>query len=395
MSSKNLINKELEFTPTFGTQLFNKLVLKNITIPRWVLNLNKAYNTKISNSCFTNLHSNYVIDDPLFGAPAVICFWVVDSFTIENTEFSNMSVHDDQVPWGITLWNHLTTENVNIRLSNCLFDNIRTNDTRAIFFGSNNYSNFEVSNCTFHNNYASVAVIGIIGDVTMRNNIIYNPDAEHDIQMYPPSQHQCACNLDLDYNYIYGGEDRIYNHSTLNNLSYGEHNHSAGSLFSSTSAASADYLRLAPDSACIDAGTPDITGLGLLPYDLAGNFRVWGSGIDLGCYEYGSEPWVSVYDPVLPVLEQLLLQQNYPNPFNPSTTIQYSLPKAARLRLDIYNIKGQLVKTLVNSEMPAGTHSVVWNGRDMENKAVATGVYFYRISSPKEGSITKKMMLMK
>ncbi|MDD3535225.1 MAG: choice-of-anchor Q domain-containing protein [Candidatus Cloacimonetes bacterium] len=111
--------------------------------------------------------------------------------------------------------------------------------------------------------------------------------------------------------------------------------------------------------------------------------------IDLLLYPSPTE----LYEPPTP--QPFALFQNYPNPFNPSTTIQYSLPKAAKLRLDIYNIKGQLVKTLVNSEMPAGTHSVVWNGRDMKNRAVASGVYFYRISSPKEGSITKKMMLMK
>lgn len=88
------------------------------------------------------------------------------------------------------------------------------------------------------------------------------------------------------------------------------------------------------------------------------------------------------------------LRQNYPNPFNPTTTIAYSLPEAAKVRLDIYNVKGQLVKTLVNAEMPAGMHSVVWNGRDSNNAAVASGVYFYRVSSPK-ATQTKRMLLMK
>ena len=97
-------------------------------------------------------------------------------------------------------------------------------------------------------------------------------------------------------------------------------------------------------------------------------------------------------DNVIPL--EFALKQNYPNPFNPSTTIQYSLPEATKMRLDIYNIKGQLIKTLVNGEMPAGMHSVVWNGRDMNNRAVASGVYFYRISSP-QNTQTKRMLLMK
>ena len=88
------------------------------------------------------------------------------------------------------------------------------------------------------------------------------------------------------------------------------------------------------------------------------------------------------------------LRQNYPNPFNPSTTLSYWLPETARVRLDIYNLKGQLVKTLIDSEMAAGLHSVVWNGKDSNNQAVASGVYFYRISSP-NNTQTKRMLLMK
>jgi len=91
---------------------------------------------------------------------------------------------------------------------------------------------------------------------------------------------------------------------------------------------------------------------------------------------------------------EFALMQNYPNPFNPSTTIAFSLPEESLVRLDIFNIKGQLVKNLLDSEMPMGLHSVVWNGRDMNNMAVSSGVYFYRISSFKN-TITNKMLLMK
>nr|MDK2851620.1 hypothetical protein [Candidatus Cloacimonadota bacterium] len=88
------------------------------------------------------------------------------------------------------------------------------------------------------------------------------------------------------------------------------------------------------------------------------------------------------------------LRQNYPNPFNPSTTIAYSLPTYGKVRLDIYNIKGQLVKTLLDQDMEAGLHSAVWDGKDMNNKAVASGIYFYRLSSP-QMTQTKRMLLMK
>lgn len=374
--------------------IIDNLVINNITTLENAIYMNKISDTRISNSTFTNIHSMYVSDDLFFSGISIIGFWVADSLTIENCEFRNISVQNDQPTFGISTWNSLTAQDVNIRLSNTLFDNIRTNNDRAMFFGSNDYSNVEISNCTFYNNFASLAAVGLIGNVSMRNNIFFNPDADNEIVMYAPSRRQDPCNLDIDYSYIRGGEVSINNISTYNNLNYGEHNLSAGSLFADTNAGNVEYLRLAPGSPCIDAGTPDISLLGLPPYDLAGNQRVWNGIIDMGAYEYSSEPWVSIDDPELPAIDQLVLRQNYPNPFNPSTTIAYSLPEAAKVRLDIYNVKGQLVKTLVNGEMPGGTHSVVWNGRDNDNNAVASGVYFYRVSSPK-ATRTKRMLLMK
>ena len=372
----------------------NKLVIKNITTPEVAVESNWVHDSKISNSTFTNIHSTYVSDDPIFTGLAVISFSVEDSFTFENNEVSNISVQNDQDTFCISLWNPWGTEEVNVRVSNCLFDNIKTNEDRAILFGSNDYSNVEISNCTFYDNYGSDAAVGLIGDVSMRNNIFCNPDAEHEIVMYAPSQFQSACNLDVDYSYIRGGEVSINNTSTYNSLHYGEHNLSEGLLFAGTSAGSGDYLRLAPGSPCINAGTPDAAGSSLLPYDLAGNWRIWDGRIDMGCYEFGSEPWVAIDDPVLSVPDQLVLMQNYPNPFNPSTTISYILPEASEITLSVYNLKGQLVRTLVEGLKPSGLHQVVWDGKDKLNRQAASGVYFIRLQSGKT-SKTRKMLLMK
>ena len=95
----------------------------------------------------------------------------------------------------------------------------------------------------------------------------------------------------------------------------------------------------------------------------------------------------------VPVLTTSLLG-NYPNPFNPETTISYNLKDAGQVTLDIYNLKGQKVKTLVNENKAAGSHNVVWNGTDTNNKSVSSGVYFYKIRNGKFSS-TKKMILMK
>lgn len=88
------------------------------------------------------------------------------------------------------------------------------------------------------------------------------------------------------------------------------------------------------------------------------------------------------------------LGDNYPNPFNPETTISFNMKNAGQVSLNVYNIKGQKVKALVNEVKEAGTHTVVWNGKDNSGAQVASGVYFYRMTNGNYTS-TKKMVLMK
>ncbi len=85
---------------------------------------------------------------------------------------------------------------------------------------------------------------------------------------------------------------------------------------------------------------------------------------------------------------------NYPNPFNPQTTIEFSIPEAANTTLDIYNVRGQKINTLINDRLDADTHQVVWNGTDASGKNVTSGIYFYKLNSGRYTS-TKKMILLK
>lgn len=109
--------------------------------------------------------------------------------------------------------------------------------------------------------------------------------------------------------------------------------------------------------------------------------------------DYGSSNVTEVeIEQVIPV--SFDVEQNYPNPFNPSTTIKYSLPAAGPVTFKIYDIIGSLVNTLVDTEMPAGIHEVVWNGENSSGTKAASGTYFYQVKS---GSriLTKKMLLLK
>ena len=95
-----------------------------------------------------------------------------------------------------------------------------------------------------------------------------------------------------------------------------------------------------------------------------------------------------------PLPSTFVLYQNYPNPFNPTTTVEFSLSAAADVRLDIYNILGQRVTTLLDEKLPSGAHRVVWDATNGDGQRVATGIYLYKlqVDSDKE---TKKMMFLK
>ncbi len=89
---------------------------------------------------------------------------------------------------------------------------------------------------------------------------------------------------------------------------------------------------------------------------------------------------------------KIQLSQNYPNPFNPTTTIEFDLPENAYIQLEIFNLMGQKVITLADGMRSAGTYRISWDGRDMYNKNVTSGIYFYRLII---GNVTKvrKMIL--
>ena len=88
------------------------------------------------------------------------------------------------------------------------------------------------------------------------------------------------------------------------------------------------------------------------------------------------------------------LCQNYPNPFNPTTTIKYQLPEETKVKITIYNILGQNVRTLVDTKQNAGYHNIVWNGMDNNNRPLASGIYFYKLQVHNQ-SFVKKCILLK
>jgi hypothetical protein len=144
-------------------------------------------------------------------------------------------------------------------------------------------------------------------------------------------------------------------------------------------------------SPAINRGTLDIPDFEFPEFDLAGNPRIVNGMIDIGAYEY--QGVTSVGGETLPNIEAFDYKlYNYPNPISlnentsgtersmPGTTISFQLPKSSQAVIDIYNVKGQFVKRLINAELSKGEYSIFWNGKDEQERLVGSGLYMYQLS---------------
>jgi photosystem II stability/assembly factor-like uncharacterized protein len=124
------------------------------------------------------------------------------------------------------------------------------------------------------------------------------------------------------------------------------------------------------------------------------NGRLWAARLD-GLWSMDLRAWTSVEKPGYQIPSTFELKQNYPNPFNPSTNIQFDLPRAVPVRLEVYNILGVRIRTLIPGEMMnAGQHTAVWDGKADVGASVSSGVYFCRISAG-DFHASKKLALVR
>ena len=115
-------------------------------------------------------------------------------------------------------------------------------------------------------------------------------------------------------------------------------------------------------------------------------------------YAYKNSDNIDVYGrnelSIAPIPKEFVLYQNYPNPFNPLTNIQYDIPEKAFVTINIYDILGRKIKTLVNEMNDAGFKSIQWTATNDFGEPVPSGIYFYMIMA-KDYSSIKKMLLVK
>lgn len=109
--------------------------------------------------------------------------------------------------------------------------------------------------------------------------------------------------------------------------------------------------------------------------------------------ELSGESVVSVENSNSNIPDGFYVYQNYPNPFNPSTTIRYSISKPDNVIINIYDINGSLISTLLNSKQNTGVHEVSWNGVNNDGMPVVSGVYLYKVQAGNSSKISKMILL--
>jgi len=172
-------------------------------------------------------------------------------------------------------------------------------------------------------------------------------------------------------------------------LDWDESNLDANPLFDNNDLAFP--YQLSVGSPAIGAGTLDLPDHFALPEtDIMGNPRIVDGVVDMGAYQKSSNS--DYNETVLPTKSTLL--GNYPNPFNPSTTISFNVARSGFVSIEVYNVRGQKVRSLVSGVYSVGEHSVVWNGCADDGRSVGSGVYFYRMVSDGVSEV-KKMLLLK
>jgi hypothetical protein len=233
-------------------------------------------------------------------------------------------------------------------------------------------ASIRISNCTIVKNLANVrtgpgghflknTAIYIVGGgfAEILNTIIWDNTAllDREIAVYPDTLAEVS-------------------YSNLRIPVSGEGNISKNPLFVRTSDGA---LGLQSGSPCIDAGDPT-------------RFDPDGSRSDIGAIPYRETEPLRVVGKSGP--QRFALHQNAPNPFNPSTTIRFDVPYSSHVRIDIFDIAGRHVRTLVDGILPVGSHETVWDGLDQSARRVGSGVYLYRVATPYEAE-TQRMLLLR
>ncbi len=359
----------------------NEVAVRNLAL--WRIN---AY---LKNVCFYN---NF---DDAVEIQSLSPFTSDDPITIELENCSIKDCHTGGITffYGSPQFEKSHAILTNVEITDNLNPEFAVEQSCGLMIGDN--WQVDMVNCTIGNNAISatqggpIDLVGSSIELNIYNSILYdnyprNIWSGNDIEEYP--------NVVNIYNsLVEDGEESCFSLYPWDEINFVENN-----LVGDTDPLWIDSgvypYQLSTGSPCIDAGTLDLpAGIELPQYDLVGYPRIFGDTIDMGAYEWQG---VGVEEPDIPQLSPLKTQiSNYPNPFNPSTTIKLELAEAGKIELAIYNIKGQIVKTLIDADIAKGTFEINWNGKDEMGKPVSSGQYVVKLKQNGKETATKIMLL--
>jgi hypothetical protein len=390
-------NAVMDFTYFTNGYWDNVIIEDIVTNSMGLVRVNSKFTGTIRNCVFKDAISTYTSPD----AWAKPLFWMTlgQDFKLENTIFSNLSMQDDDsqaIQFG-GMYNPPIQPQYTIQ--NCLFSNINSMERGVILYGED-YPIANITNCTFAGQNGNGEALMVNGIVNISNCIFYN-NRSKEIAVNPMDGSGITTTLTLNNNLIRNGFNDIWQ-APGNTIIYNDTNITGNPLFlGGDDITNPLFFSLSEYSPCINTGTADTTGLNLLPYDLAGNHRVWDGRIDMGCFEFGAPP-VANDDPTTPALQNGLLFA-YPNPFTAFTNLKVILPssqdnsqpRVTTASIDIYNIKGQKVKSISLDPSQASEKFTYWDGRDASGRQCSSGIYFLNLSVNGKRCLSKKVTLFR
>jgi parallel beta-helix repeat protein len=365
-------------------------------------------------------HNTITLNSAPDGHGGGIACWVSITTIDENTISGNTAIEGGGIHCGWSsnpiITNNTISENTASDVGGGIYcrdfasprieNNLITSNSAANHGGgvySFHYSSPEMINNTISGN-AAIRGGGIFftdhANSSITNTILWFNDAQEGPEIYLGST-AIPTELSIDYSDVEGGLASVFVDSGCT-IQWGYSMMESDPLF--RDAASGDYHLMAlecgfgDDSPCIDGGDfaiSDLTldcshGLGLIRSDMGAY-----GGRGGGPVETDEDKGVSGN---LSFPKTVDLSQNFPNPFNPSTTISFTIPGTTSERqpvdLIIYDIRGRRVRTLIDSDLEPGIHTITWNGRDEPGGVVSSGMYLYTLKTRKE-IVTRKMMVLK
>ncbi len=368
---------------TYATNcLWDRLIIEDFTTESMGFLYSDGYITGvIRNSIFRNAVNTFTSNE-VWASPLI---WINlgGSFALINSIITNITMTDDDTHAVQFSGMYSPPTQPQYTIQNSLFANIYCNERGVIFHGED-FPLMNIANCTFAGHTGNGEALMVNGNVTISNSIFYN-DRSVEIAINPMDGTGIPTTLTLNNNLIRNGYSDIWQ-GTGSTINYSDTNITGNPFFlGGDDINNPLYYSLALGSPCINSGAPDTLGLNLLPYDLAGNQRVWEGRIDMGAYEFGAPP-VSNDDPTAPDIPAVSMTA-YPNPFSVFTNIKVSTLNSGSDRpesvnnacVTIYNIKGQRVKTIILDPGKSGEQLTFWDGRDAENTRCSSGIYFILI----------------